>query len=712
MTAQRTRSYRFETEAQWASCQLAQLDGVRDKTAYALRPLSTFLPRDDAWPSAGARAPVITWVDEIVWVADRTEQPAPARVLRLPAEFPRPYDLPAPAAFASAHRVVATRSGLWVAAANARSVLRFDTDTLTLRLDVALGRRSLVDVAGDGQDGVFALVNEDASWKAVHIGCTGTAADEVTLDVRDPPAGFVYLKRSRRFAVLSQDGREIDWFSTDGGAPVARLVVAGLRPCFTAAHIARDAGGRLLLAGEDGLEPGGAFVLVLDAEGVRLQDIALPAPATGLAGGRSFIVVTTAAGLQRYDPSDVIADDGAEVVGGLITPTLRAPTTSDGRRWLRVEATVSLPPGTSLEVTVGAASDSRIVARMQSLAKDPSLPPGHRAARLRDVPGVWRQPIVFYGQTQTTDATVPLAVPLFDIADDYLWIAVRLFASPGAALPRIARLEAIYPGRSLMESLPAIYRRTDTQPGDFLRGLVGVVEATSQQLDARIRELGTLIHPDTAPEKWLDYTARWLGLPWHESLDVEQKRCIARHGAALAATRGTRAGLEMLLGCIALGTPQRYRVIDATADFGLATVAGGDCDGSRLPAILAGYAGPAAELGTRLVLNSTRLPCPHDSDDDSGYLVGRLRVDIAASADERRAWSAWLQGLIGEMVPVSARVTVRWLPRDAFRDGDDVVLDDMPSPRLGTDTVAGQSRLPDRDTPLTLLGAAIGGRLH
>jgi len=128
--------------------------------------------------------------------------------------------------------------------------------------------------------------------------------------------------------------------------------------------------------------------------------------------------------------------------------------------------------------------------------------------------------------------------------------------------------------------------------------------------------------------------------------------------------------------------------------------------------MLAGYATPAAELGTRLILGATRLPCAHDVDDDSGYLVGRLRVDIAASADERRAWSPWLRGLLAEMVPVSTRLAMRWLPRDAFRDEDDIVLEGPRPPLLGTDSVTGLSRLPDRESFMTLPGTPIGGRLH
>ena len=53
------------------------------------------------------------------------------------------------------------------------------------------------------------------------------------------------------------------------------------------------------------------------------------------------------------------------------------------------------------------------------------------------------------------------------------------------------------------------------------------------------------LHPSTAPEPWLDFVARWLGLPWDDALSGEQKRALLSRAAILARSRGTRAGLEI-----------------------------------------------------------------------------------------------------------------------------------------------------------------------
>ena len=64
--------------------------------------------------------------------------------------------------------------------------------------------------------------------------------------------------------------------------------------------------------------------------------------------------------------------------------------------------------------------------------------------------------------------------------------SAALIASPGAGIPVLSELAVLYPGETLMENLPSIYQRVERQPDSFLRALVGVLESTTQTLDARI----------------------------------------------------------------------------------------------------------------------------------------------------------------------------------------------------------------------------------
>jgi phage tail-like protein len=266
-----------------------------------------------------------------------------------------------------------------------------------------------------------------------------------------------------------------------------------------------------------------------------------------------------------------------------------------------------------------------------------------------------------------------------------------------------------------MEDLPAIYQREEEHPDSFLRSLVGVLETTTQDLDARIASLGSHIHPNTASGQWLDFIARWLGVPWDDALSVDQKRAIIRRAADLAKSRGTRAGLETLLECLIPRRPRPFRVTDATADFGFAVLGGKSCRGSSLPAIIGGSTPWHAVLDSNAVLDYVRLPCSEKVDDGTWQFVGKIRVEIAATAAERKACEPWLLSLVTEMIPMTARVEQHWVYADALRIkrlDDTLVLESAPLPHLGTDAVTGLARLPDRETRLSPTGPVIGAPLN
>jgi phage tail-like protein len=290
---------------------------------------------------------------------------------------------------------------------------------------------------------------------------------------------------------------------------------------------------------------------------------------------------------------------------------------------------------------------------------------------------------------------------------------VTLIASPGAALPQISQLRVIYPERSLMEELPAIFRRSENSP-EFLRSLVGVLEATTQELDGRIGTMSSRLHPDTAPDAWLNFVARWLGVPWDDALNSDQKKKLLQHAADLARNRGTRSGLETLLLCLIPGTPPRFRVTDATADFGFAIVGDATSPGSALPAMLGGTTRWNSELDSHAVLGYTRLPCSGQLEDGAWQLAGKIRVEVAASSKERKQWDPWLHTLLTEMVPLTAQVQLRWVSASALRSDDlngTLTLEPEPLAHLGTDAVTGQARLPEGKVRLSSCGLEINTRL-
>ena len=715
-------AYRFRGGAQWKACLFAQSDARADGDAFRIRPLAPFSSAPDTIVAEGAAAPAVTREGEIVW------RDATGHLMKM-FDDDLPRRLVAPAAMSRARRIVPAAHDLWVPSTDRQRLLAFDGETLSLHLETAVVAGQVVDIAGDGHEGVYALVGGDGHWHVVHVDCGGVMKEVVVLRGLSHPTGFVYLRSLERFVVIEDRLRRLGWYSQHDGRRTSWINVARFGDCLRATFLARAPSSRLVLAGR-GSE--GWRALILDAEGVLLQELAVAAAAgrpsrllvTGVAADREAVYVATRSGiagstggdLRRYRLADSVPEGSAAMEAMLVTPVLSAPETTDGLRWLRIEAKAELPAGTTVEISYAATDDADLIERMRAIANDERVPRADRARQLRLL-GVWSEPMAFHGADPRAAERL-YAVPLHDLRVDHLLVSVGLRAAPGSRLPTLRSLAILYPGRSLMDHLPALYRRDAEEPGDFLRQFVGLLDATSNELDERIASLGRNIDPRTATGPWLDYVARWLGLPWNDALAIAQKRCIVQHAAELARTRGTRNGLERLLECLmpAKSGLRRFRVVDATADHGIATVGGAACAGSALPAILAGFSGPAPDLNTRFVVGRTRLACTQGRDeDDAAHLVGRVRIDIAATDAERRTWTRWLAPLLADALPATVRPGLRWLwPGALGREDSDFLLesDDASVARLGDNTVMGTARLPDRDIPLSPFGPAIGGTLH
>jgi hypothetical protein len=161
--------------------------------------------------------------------------------------------------------------------------------------------------------------------------------------------------------------------------------------------------------------------------------------------------------------------------------------------------------------------------------------------------------------------------------------------------------------------------------------------------------------------------------------------------------------------------PRRFRVTDSTADAGFAVVGGASCTGSALPAMLGGQTRWSAELDASAVLGYMRLPCAAQRDDGAWQLAGVVRVEVVATRAERDAWAPWFRALLTEMIPLTARLDLRWVSAGALRadvlDGH-YILTSAPAPHLGVDAVTELARLPERGTRLSASGSNVSTRLR
>lgn len=217
MKADQLKSYRFATAAQWASCLFVQTDREALGKGNVVRPFAPYSRPATLYPSPGAHAPVVTPAGEILW---RDDQGA---LHRLTSCDYTPEESCAPGLLARAKRIVPTRNGLWVIGEPTDVIERYEDDTLTRLLTVKRRNAKMFDLARDGHDSVWVLIEDKDGWHAVRIDTRGD--DVQTVDFRgiSDAKTFVYLRRKKRFVVLAgEQYQKLYWFDSRSRAPLRR----------------------------------------------------------------------------------------------------------------------------------------------------------------------------------------------------------------------------------------------------------------------------------------------------------------------------------------------------------------------------------------------------------------------------------------------------------------------------------------------------------
>jgi phage tail-like protein len=474
---------------------------------------------------------------------------------------------------------------------------------------------------------------------------------------------------------------------------------------WTALHMTSDGAGALAIGGMPDASPAHWSMWLFDAEGQWRDGPLTPfshVPENDARTLRDFALHDDAVwfalddGVWRLDSSDACIARAAD--GCLLTPALQSPEPGLERGWLRAELAVDLPAGASIEADYVSTDDDDEAARIASIANEWRLDALARIERIGSTAPSSIAPIHIAGPQR---AAQPAGVPLFRTSDRWLWLRLRITTPPGVARTHIDGLRVLYPNRSLERFLPHAYRGGDPATGDFLRRLLGVLEATTQSIDARIASIGAHIDPRTAPDGWLDTLGDWLALPWDDALPAASKRGLLTNAAALLAARGTREGTRLLLESV-LGAQAVIRVEDVTVDHPLTGLGGARSPGPAFPVLLAGVPARIARTNRASRLNRTALVCdPDDAADPLRFIVPTLVLTIRASHDAREAIEPVLAPVLTQYVPAGVRVRIRWrpfvgprmtpLPPDAL-----MVLDAQGPGVLDLDSVLGRTVLATR----------------
>lgn len=735
MIAPQLRSYRFATPEHWRRCLLHRLEtstGALTQTA-RLGTRAVQLANASHVSAVAARPGAVSWR---VHTAGTAGNSPGVRWLDDTHDVAGPIEIDN--SLAHTTRWIIDRDSLWAFDRTMPRVHRYDRETLERDLTIDLANVTLggyagahvaevLDIASDAQRGLWLLVrsHQERTW-LVHLDCDGCTRQLLEMPcAADPIRQVASVERGTTLVLLTADGKRL-WFvrAADGATRYWRSVT-DLANCWTAERLATDTRNRLAL----GVRRRGQWaLLLLNAAGdvlegplttlfdkpKRGQQLETGADSTkpelddvghwrvDLAVSGDKVWMARRDGLWFVDSTATC--EAGESQSVLLTPALLSPQIDTSKGWLRAEVLMNLPRGALFTAEYASTNDEGIAARLMRIAESSSM-----SARSKQE-SIWaelepsrRTPFSVSG---TVESGTAVAIPLFESEDRWIWVRLTIVTPPDAVTTSIAALRVLYPNLSLVDQLPAVFRGPDGDVGHILRRLVGALEATTQGIDEKIRSIAACLNPDTAPNDWLDYVARWLALPWDDALPETAKRCVLRNAALLLARRGTRRGLNALVRCL-VGDEARMTLTDVTVDHEVLRLGGEGWLGGSLPGIVAGVSRQTATLGGKAVLGRACIGDASARCDPLASIDPTVQIRVAAARAQSSEMKAVITDLIAQYLPVGVKLALTWQVRAdlAVPAGEDtgevlMVLDAEGSAALGTDSVIGRTVLTGRTTAM------------
>ncbi len=582
------------------------------------------------------------------------------------------------------------------------------------RVDVV--RRPVLAMCTDRQDGVWVVLggdNENAT--VVRIGADGAVGEQLSIDARLKRAAITATCDGKRLVVLdyapqitecdpqkswrlwsldlcdrTPEGRKNTAFRVIYSLPRRDGVCHTDAPLFRPQLLAIDCADVIhVVSRKDGqlwsLDISG-FVIRQHAETLDRCDL----PIVGIAANHE-LAVSARRGVFRLRPTMVAEATTGDYQPTYITPTMTSP---DGEvtGWSRADIDMNLPAGVTVEVDVATSSDPVVASQVNQILADDTTP---RAAQLAQLEArlTWNES--YSRRFQAGDDQVSsVHVPLHGVTDTFVWLRIRVFAESGAQVPVIRAMRVYYPNISYIEYLPAVYR-ADKTSAHFLRSFLAIFETLFGNLDAELAALPEKIDPATAPNDWLPYLLRWLGLPPATELSTGAQRELLKAAPDLLRARGTQSALEALLRIV---VGDAFEVIDSGTQAS-PWVLPSSCRpgiGSRLGngTLILGNKRPAFRLGSTSRLNKRRLG--FQKTDSAALFLRRhavIQVRVAAARDNRDELRDLLDRYLPYFIPAHCRYSLQFVDpaqiRGHGRLDDDLRLANLAPRRLGDASIIG-----------------------
>jgi phage tail-like protein len=676
MNANRLDAYVFDRPEHWARCLLRGFDTAAAGGLTQPAPPGTHARLVDS--HGPARCIAAGHNGLLLWRTEPDGEPATLR--QIDEDQRTRHALEIEDMLASSPRWLLERNALWAYREDPPALMYFECSTLEVTFAVDIegllteAERAtkvlprILDITTDGRGGAWLLLGLPMTHtRLAHIDCKGRYVG--SLDVPGSAARTAQvacLARGGTLALVDAAASAL-WIVPTGPSARSESREYSLRDVihdWKNVRLTSDGMNTLVIGGMP--KHGGArwSMHLFDAQG-QWRDGPLTPFAQARAGKEREPCDTAVQddvfwfaledGVWRLDSTDACGARAAE--GILLTPALQSPEPGSERGWLRAELAVDLPAGASLEADYISTDDADEARRIIRIANDwrQSVQARIESIERRTVASSIA-PIRLSGPQRLLQ---PVSIPLFRTRDRWLWLRLRVTAPPGAARPHLGRLRVIYPDLSIERYLPRAFRGSDPSTDDFLRRLLGVIETTTQSIDARIASIGAHIDPRTAPDSWLDMLGGWLALPWDDALPASSKRRLLENAAVLLAQRGTRSGTRRLLESL-LGKDAAIRIEDPTVDHPATGLGDARTKGPALPVLLAGVSPRIARTDRSARLNRTWLSVDRSADDPLRMLQPTLVLTLSASHDMRTEIEPLLAPVLAQYVPAAIRLRIRW----------------------------------------------------
>jgi phage tail-like protein len=135
----------------------------------------------------------------------------------------------------------------------------------------------------------------------------------------------------------------------------------------------------------------------------------------------------------------------------------------------------------------------------------------------------------------------------------YLEVRGELATNNPAVTPHLRVVIAVFPRRSYLRYLPAIYQE-DAASAAFLERFLSIFETLVRRVDAEIDDTPRLIDPAATPAEFLPWLSSWVALGLDAGWSEAQQRRFIAEAVAFYKQRGTREGISRAVEAI-VGKP-------------------------------------------------------------------------------------------------------------------------------------------------------------